>query len=1024
MPPYNTKLNSYTTSIDVKLRLYLTMTDVNVSNRQVRLKLKIQGHGINVQSVDFVTGAPFIFLNGGIQQQLTNIDLAPYFQLNNLVGINPQQYNQPLPDGTYKICWEVYDFLTGQRISDPNMGCSNILLLLNDPPLLNVPNRGAQLTDIKPTNIIFQWTPRHANATNVSYEFELREIWDTQIDPQAGFLASSPYHTETTFSTTLLYNISKPQLYPGRTYAWRVQAKSTTGLSENSVFRNNGYSEIYYFKYTNTCYPPTYRLAEPLNTGRVKISWQTHPDHNKYHIQYRKVSYTQETDKQREKREQKNKKRSKKGQKEKGYTSKKENHEWFEVFSYNNQTQIGNLQAGITYEFRVGGSCDALTDQNHYYTYSTPNQFTMPKADETVSYSCGIVPEIDIANTNPLGNLGINETFTAGDFPVTVKEIQGSKGVFSGKGFIVVPYLADTKIAVEFSRIKINTDYQLYDGVVKTTYDPNWSSVESVDDIIDEVFGGDNDSGITDGNTRNDNSNLDENANDQNNSGNTSSNTDDNTNVDNIGNNDSNTTDTNITNSYTDTSNNTDSSNTGTNTSSSGNNSSNTGNTEVVIVYENKNYNDGDVIEVEYHEEKPHFALLLKNYPKDATFNWQVLKGGTDNTSAYATNETMHDNLGIDMKKTHILDVVVNYNDKKIQVTIKRKSKEFKLLELYALHNQKRLAKSGETLYLINPPSLTKDVKTVKYGLHIDPKLELNLMPPSSIEWSYDGESQYFSTAKTNVTRSLEESDNIITTSVNAGNPNALEKSVDVEWVDEYKETKSYANKIKNFLKFFKVVNEVSDVASTVMPCQADFFKNFDKKIIFKWINFNREDNISRHILETKRFQFEAAADNIIELKCGKRLAVSVFGYSLGLGEIYAQLGAGLNVSILKDEIFYHEGNQFKEKKILSNGGIKVKGEVGLTIGGGVKDDEGNLIVGVVGGGKINITGGGKIEYPYKGNKHEILGRLYINPLMYAFTATVKLGPLDKDFTCSDILWNIRKVKEVIYNMETDEFRD
>ena len=398
---------------------------------------------------------PFIFLNGGAQQQFTNIDLAPYFQLNNLLGINPQQYNQPLPDGSYKICWEVYDFLTGQRISDPNLGCARIFLLLNDPPFLNIPNRGDQLTDIQPINIVFQWTPRHANATNVSYEFEIRELWDTQMDPQAGFLASPPFHTETTFSTTLLYNISKPPLIPGKTYAWRVRAKSTTGLSENSVFRNNGYSEIFNFSFTNNCYPPTFSLAEPSNAGRVKISWQTHPDHNRYHVQYKKAAVADA--------------------------------EWFEVFSYNNQVQVSNLQDGVTYDFRVGGTCQELTDFNQAFSYGSINQFTMPTADETLSYSCGIVPEIEISNTNPLENISTNETFTAGDFPVTVKEIQGGNGTFSGKGYIVVPYLADTKIAVEFSRIKINTDYQLYHRIIKTTYDPTWGDVESVDEYIDKI---------------------------------------------------------------------------------------------------------------------------------------------------------------------------------------------------------------------------------------------------------------------------------------------------------------------------------------------------------------------------------------------------------------------------------------------------------------------------------------------------------------------------------------------------------
>ena len=69
----------------------------------------------------------------------------------------------------------------------------------------------------------------------------------------------------------------------------------------------------------------------------------------------------------------------------------------------------------------------------------------MPRAEETVSYNCGVVPDIQIANQDPLQNIGVNETFTAGDFPVTVKEVEGSNGKFSGKGFIIVPYLADPR---------------------------------------------------------------------------------------------------------------------------------------------------------------------------------------------------------------------------------------------------------------------------------------------------------------------------------------------------------------------------------------------------------------------------------------------------------------------------------------------------------------------------------------------------------------------------------------------------
>ncbi|WP_440121037.1 hypothetical protein [Tenacibaculum sp. Ill] len=451
IPPYSTKLSDYATASDVKFRLNLLLTDVVANNKQVRLKLRIKGNGFDIQSTDFVAGASQVTLNGGVLQQFTNIDLAAYFQPNNLIGISPQQYNKPLPEGMYSFCWEVYDAYTNQQLNHPTAGCSNVYLLLNDPPFLNLPYKGDQIVAQDPMNIIFQWTPRHTNATNVSYEFELRELWDTQINPQAAFLASPNYYSETTYTTTLLYNIGKPTLLPNRRYGWRVKAKSTTGVSENSIFKNDGYSEIYYFTYTNACYPPTFVLSEVVAKDRVKLTWQGHPDHKKYHVQYKRADIPDA--------------------------------EWFEVYTYNTQAQISNLRAGKTYMFRVGGTCNELTDFEQSYSYSHMSQFTMPAKDEMgSSYNCGIIPEIQIDNNDPLKNIGINETFTAGDFPVTVKQVQGGNGTFTGVGYIVVPYLGDTKIAVTFDAISINTDYQLIEGVVKTTYDPTWGDMGDTND--------------------------------------------------------------------------------------------------------------------------------------------------------------------------------------------------------------------------------------------------------------------------------------------------------------------------------------------------------------------------------------------------------------------------------------------------------------------------------------------------------------------------------------------------------------
>tara|TARA_R110000764_G_scaffold1503_1_gene6093 strand:- start:144323 stop:146152 length:1830 start_codon:yes stop_codon:yes gene_type:complete len=44
-----------------------------------------------------------------------------------------------------------------------------------------------------------------------------------------------------------------------------------------------------------------------------------------------------------------------------------------------------------------------------------------------------------------------------------------------------------SRIRVEFDNIKINTDYQLVEGMVETSYDANWSNVESVDEFINDI---------------------------------------------------------------------------------------------------------------------------------------------------------------------------------------------------------------------------------------------------------------------------------------------------------------------------------------------------------------------------------------------------------------------------------------------------------------------------------------------------------------------------------------------------------
>ena len=85
-----------------------------------------------------------------------------------------------------------------------------------------------------------------------------------------------------------------------------------------------------------------------------------------------------------------------------------------------------------------------------------------------------------------------NTTFRAGDFPVTVLNATGSNGIYSGEGYVKVPYLQDTKIKVVFNGIKLNTERQLIDGKLVTTYDETERNVvevsKEIGDIIKEII--------------------------------------------------------------------------------------------------------------------------------------------------------------------------------------------------------------------------------------------------------------------------------------------------------------------------------------------------------------------------------------------------------------------------------------------------------------------------------------------------------------------------------------------------------
>lgn len=453
------------TTLNSPITVQIFLNDLTISNRQIRLKTYFQGGNINFSSRDFVIGAQDLFLEGGIPLTLKNTELAPYYKLENIQGISSSVYGQTIPEGSYNFCFEVYDYISGAKLSAKK--CAVVFIFKNEPPILNIPFTGTNIEPKDFENIMFQWTPRHINVTNVEYEFSIVEIWDKNVDPQTAFLSQAPIYEETTRRTSLIYGPDKPLLLSGRRYAWRVKAKALQGLEEIGLFKNQGYSEVFWFSRTASCQVPENISAEPKGTSKINVFWEQEPTiYSEYIIAYRE--------------------------------SGKANANWFTKRTNSSWATIWDLKPGTTYEYKVKGKCTYQFSEYSDLQYVTTDLVQ----NEDANYNCGIVPDaIAISNRNPHTGLNVGDDITAGDFKVTITEIQSqSNGRLTGRGFVAIPYLKFAKFGVSFSNILINTENQLAEGEIVTLYDPEFGEGASmtVDVDVDVSEGINGDDGVKD----------------------------------------------------------------------------------------------------------------------------------------------------------------------------------------------------------------------------------------------------------------------------------------------------------------------------------------------------------------------------------------------------------------------------------------------------------------------------------------------------------------------------------------------
>lgn len=456
LQPVSPQLANLYSGTQARLIVTLLNTDLQKPSLSVRLRLTIKGGNALLRNKDYGY-YPSLQLDAGIPLRLSLDDLAPYFQLNNLdaSGISPSQLlqNSRLPDGYYTFCVEVIEMNSGQLVSNGNQGCSPpAWISTSQPPLLNLPLKGGGVAFREPLNITFNWTPRHMSSANAAfqteYEFTLSELWDTTIAPEAAFLNTPSLYQTTTAATTLLYGPAQPPLIPGKRYAWRVKAKAKVGIDEYDVFLNNGYSEIYWFVLQENCQPPQQVLAT-VEKNIVTVSWLPQPKMSEYIVEYREAN--------------------------------KDDAAWFNVKTTDDHVAIYDAVPGRSYEYRVGGYCVAETK-----TMGDLHGFKMPAKDTALNKNCGLLPDIKLANQEPIKELKNGDQIMAGDFPVRLMTVSGA-GTFQGTGYVMIPFLSDAKVKVKFNNITVNTSRQLLSGVIQTTFDSLETQVAKVDDVVQAV---------------------------------------------------------------------------------------------------------------------------------------------------------------------------------------------------------------------------------------------------------------------------------------------------------------------------------------------------------------------------------------------------------------------------------------------------------------------------------------------------------------------------------------------------------
>ena len=269
IPPYTNKLSDYFESPG-KIRNVITIAQYPDNDASLRVQGTLESidgkivigsaqHAASVQIKGTPSGNQTIFT----PYTLTYNELRDIFkEPMNYQGITREQVlRDGLPDGSYRLCFKVYNAqrnqLLSQACSPPFMVTPPMQSAL-EPPQLIQPYDGSELPPEQKQTVQFTWTMPPGAPATTQYMIKIIELNDRYANYRDMLRNSSyPAFFETTVRSvpTYLYTPANPAFKEGKTYAWVVRAignnvNTPAAIVPSVTFKNDGYSEpaVFTFK--------------------------------------------------------------------------------------------------------------------------------------------------------------------------------------------------------------------------------------------------------------------------------------------------------------------------------------------------------------------------------------------------------------------------------------------------------------------------------------------------------------------------------------------------------------------------------------------------------------------------------------------------------------------------------------------------------------------------------------------------------------------------------------------------------